>query len=381
MSARARRIAVTVASLGLVALGALGVACVDLFHSTDFDTLCVKSPSDPACVADDGGDGAADVVVGKPDGPNTDAAPMHPDFCAWSTQEARKQALRACAWLGACERPIGESLFGACVVHAQLAYDCGLNPSLRPIGAIDALWSCLTTVKSCGDVDTCVFPAGLQECNAVPTGTSTACGTGANGTVRLECSGDAGRAHGVEPCALTGRSCTYEDTSVAKCAGVEGFACSTAKGICVDASTVDCRTAGTRSVDQGVDCRGYGAGACTLSDAGPACVPTKTASTCVGNTPPLCDGAIVRTCVGDQDVRIDCARLDLPCDVTQATTADPTAGCIKRGVGECTDTDVCPTPGTLRSCGRGVAYEVDCASAGLGNCIIDTAGRGACSPP
>lgn len=372
MSARARRLVITIASLGFLALG---VACVDLFHSTDFDTLCTKSPDDPACAAVNDA-AAADVVVG-----DAEAGPAHPDFCAWSSQEARKQAARACAWLGACEHPLGESVFGACVVHAQLAFDCALNPSLRPRQAIDAFWSCLATVQSCGDVDRCIFPAGVQECVAVPSGSSTACGTAGNSGVRLECSGAAGRAHGVEPCALSGRTCSPEDTSLAKCSGVLGFACTTASGACSSTSAIDCRPSGVRTVDQGIDCSGYGAGQCALGEAGPACVPTKTASTCLEDTPALCDGALVRTCLAGEDVRIDCARLDLPCDVTQVSTADPTAGCIKRGAGACMDNDLCPTPTTLRSCGRGATYEVDCTAAGLGKCAIDTAGHGACTPP
>jgi hypothetical protein len=371
MSARARRLAITVGSLGFVALG---VACVDLFHSTDFDTLCTKSPDAPACGANDGA--AADVVDG-----DIDAGPAHPNFCAWTSEEARTQAARACAWLGACERPLGESLFGACVVHAQLAFDCALNPSLRPRLAIDAFWACLATVKTCGDVDRCIFPAGVQECIAVPSGSSTACGTAGNSGVRLECTGPAGRAHGIEPCALSGQTCSPNGPSLASCSGVLGFACTTTNGACSGTSAIDCQPSGVRNVDQGIDCSGYGAGKCALGEAGPACTPTKTATTCLEDTPPVCDGALVRTCLAGEDVRIDCAKLDLPCDVTGVSTADPTAGCIKRGAGACTASDICPTPTTLRSCGRGARYDVDCTAAGLGKCAIDNAGHGACTPP
>ncbi len=369
---RGRRVVVTLASLSFVALGA---ACVDLFHSTDFETLCTKSPDDPACIT------AVDGAIPDVSVPEAEAGPVHLDFCAWSTDEARKQAGRACAWLGACERPLGESAFGACVIHAQLAFDCALNPSLRPRLAVDQFWSCLTSVKSCGDVDKCVFPAGVQECVAVPTGSSTACGTESNAAVRLECAGDAGRAHGVEPCAMFGQTCTPDGNSLAKCTGIRGFACTTSSGACGGSSAIDCRPSGVRNVDEGIDCSGYGKGACTVGEAGPSCVPTMTANTCLADTAPACEGALVRTCVGGEDIRINCALLDLPCDVTQATTADPTAGCFKRGTGACTDTDICETSTILHSCGRGQAYEVDCASAGLGQCLIDANGRGACSPP
>lgn len=375
MSARPRRLVVTVASLGFVALG---VACVDLFHSTDFDTLCSKSPDDPACAVAEGG--AAEV--GAPD-VGTDTAPSRFDFCTWSSTEARTQAARACAWLGACERPVGESLFGACAVHAQLALDCTANPSLRPRGAVDAFWQCLTSVHSCADVDRCVFPAGVQECVAVTGGTSTACGSDANGSVRLECSGPAGRAHGVEPCALTGQTCSRpNDNSIAKCAGALGFACDAPDaGTCSSTSAVDCRAFGVLRLDQGHDCSLYGAGQCILGSAGPSCAPTKTANTCVGDTRPSCDGTVVRTCIGGQDVRIDCNALGLPCDAKGVSTADPAAACTNPGPPSCTGDDKCSTSTLLESCGRGATYKVDCAAEGLGKCVIDSAGRGACSPP
>ena len=377
MRAHRRRLAATVLSLGFIALGA---ACVDLFHSTDFDTLCKTSPDDPSCAA---ADGASDVRVVADADADADAGPTHPDFCAWSSTEARTQAMRACAWLGACERPLGESLFGPCVVHAQLAFDCTANPSLRPRQAIDAFWACLATVGSCGDVDRCVFPSGVNECNAIASGTSLACGTDSNSGVRLECEGDAGgRARGVEPCALSGRTCSLTgDKSTAKCSGVLGFGCTGDGGSCSGTSAVDCEPIGVLHLDQGIDCSGYGAGQCAFGEAGPACMPTKTATTCTQDARPACEGTVARSCIAGEEIRIDCALLGLACDATQASTADPTAACVKRGTGACTGTDVCPTSTTLQSCGRGAKYTVDCASVGLGKCLIDTTGNGACSPP
>jgi hypothetical protein len=373
-STSGRRLVVAFTSLGLVALG---MACVDLFHSTDFETLCTKSPDDPLCGASDGAAPKADVVVAA----DADAARPHPNFCAWTSAEAEKQAARACAWLGACERPLGESLFGACVIHAQLAYDCTANPSLRPRLASDDFWSCLATVQSCGDVDRCVFPAGVQGCRAVATGTSTACGTQGNEAVHLECAGPAGRAHGVEPCALLGRTCASDDAGSARCAGVQGFECSTDAGACSGTSAVDCKPSGTRFIDQGVDCAGLGAGKCAIGEAGATCVPTPSANTCLEDSAPTCDGSIARVCLGGQDIRIDCAALGLKCDAGGVSTVEPSAACVTGGVGACADNDVCPTSMTLQSCGRGGTYTVDCASVGLGKCVIDVTGHGACTPP
>ncbi len=375
MATRSRRIVVAVASLAFVALG---VACVDLFHSTDFDTLCTKSPGDPSCATDGMVvDVVADTVKGS------DSAVPHVDFCAWSSTEARAQAERACAWLGACERPVGESLFGPCVVHAQLAYDCAANPSLRPRGKVEAFWACLSSVKTCGDVDRCVFPSGVNPCNDV-NGTSTACGTGDNDSVLIECSGPAGRAHGVEPCVLMGQTCTLAgDKSLAKCSGALGFSCSDG-GTCSGTSSIACQPFGILSLDQGVDCASYGAGTCSVGDAGSTCTPTKTANTCVEDTRPLCDGNVARTCLAGEDIRIDCTPLSLTCDSTVgggSTITDPSSPCMVRGASACTGDDTCPNAVTLRSCGRGKAHDVDCQSVGLGQCKIDSQGRGACSPP
>jgi hypothetical protein len=379
MSARRRRLAVAAASLALVALGA---ACVDLFHSTDFVTLCATSPSDPACGATDGA--VPDVVVRGGDDArvDADAGPSRPDFCAWTSTEARTQATRACAWLGACERPLGESLFGSCVVHAQLAFDCTLNPAFRPRGAVDTFWACLATVTSCGDVDRCVFPAGVNECIGIEAGTSTACGTASNANVRLECMGAAGRAHGVEPCLVGGQTCSVNgDKSIAKCSGLMGFACSGTGGSCDGTSAVDCRPLGVLSLDQGVDCSGYSTGECVVGDAGAACVPSVLSNTCVKDSLPTCQGSVVQMCVNGAEARVDCSLLGLPCDTTNVSAANPTAACVKQGAGACTDADVCPTSTTLRSCGRGVPYTVDCTSVGLGKCVVGSDGRGACTPP
>jgi hypothetical protein len=377
MSKLARQTVVTLTSLGLVALG---VACVDLVHSTDFETLCTRSPDDPLCGAVDGAVPKADVVVDA-----ADAARPHLDFCAWTSAEAQTQAIRACAWLGACERPLGESLFGECVIRAQLAFDCAANPSLRPRLASDDFWTCLATVQSCGDVDRCVFPKGAQTCREVATGSTFACGTMGNEGVRLECAGPAGRAHGIEPCAMVNRGCALLDRDAGtggRCLGVQGFDCSTDLGTCKGTSALDCKPSGTLFVDQGIDCAGLGAGKCVQGDAGASCAPLATAAAaCTKDGRPSCDGKSATMCVGGQEVRIDCTQLGLLCDAADASTVDPSAACMTTGTGSCTDSDVCPTPNKLRSCGRGAAYEVDCASVGLGKCVIDSAGHGACSPP
>lgn len=367
-----RRIVIAVASCSFIVLG---LACVDLFHATDFETLCTRSPNDPSC----GGDGAPSAEAGEGAAPDADAARPHPDFCAWSSTEARTQALRACAWLGACERPLGESAFGPCVVRAQLAFDCGANPGLRPSGPADAFWGCLATVQSCGDVDRCVFPGGVQDCVAVISGSSSACGTlGPNAAVLLKCAGPAGRAAGVEPCVMLGQTCAAEDLSTAECSGTRGFLCSDAG--CTGSAAVDCVDKGTKERDQGIDCANYGAGSCVPGDGGVFCKGGNRATTsCAADAPPTCDGTTATSCVDGKELRIECDRVGLPCDVTPPFPShDPTAAC--RGGGACTGTkDTCDGD-KLQSCGRGAAFEINCASVGLGTCKL-AGDRGACTAP
>lgn len=386
-----RRHVLAVASVAFVGIG---IACVDLFHGTEFETLCTHSPNDPRCHGDASiPDAVAEVAV--------DARRPHPDFCSWSSEMARAQARRACAWLGACEGPLGESAFGPCAVRAQLAYDCKANPSLRPAGDSDAFWACLATVTTCADVDQCAFPSGLQQCGAVEAGSLTRCATvGGNVATRLRCttSPEAGRAAGVEPCAMLGETCSNEPGSggsAASCTGTQAFSCSTT--VCAGSSAIDCNPAGAGTVDLGLDCANFGGGRCLPSDGGgPACVggagaracPTDALPSCVVNVTTGANSGVVSSCVDGHLIDVDCTKLGLPCDVSPNPplpfpTYDPAAACVRRAPAA----DVCDTGdaclgSTIRSCGRGALQTVDCLSVGLKGCAINPAnGKAACTPP
>jgi len=119
-------------------------------------------------------------------------------------------------------------------------------------------------------------------------------------------------------------------------------------------------------------------------DAGndPACTPGAKAPACDADTAPACLGNTASTavaCVGGREIRVNCAALDLGCDVSAIVGAyDVTAACAVRPA-TCTSDDTCEGT-TITSCGRGASYSVDCRSAGLkGGCKV-TAGKAACVP-
>jgi len=75
-----RRIRIAV---GVAIALSVSAACVDLFHSTDYDTLCTLNPS--ACVPDASVDGPTS------DGPAAlpDVQIPQVDFCTFSQEDAR----------------------------------------------------------------------------------------------------------------------------------------------------------------------------------------------------------------------------------------------------------------------------------------------------
>jgi hypothetical protein len=379
-----KRTAVIIAA-GFAALGGAAlIACFDLFHSTsDVLTACqidagLEGCSPDAAIADAGQD-----VVQETDGDAT-------DFCARSF-DPLANARHACAWLGACETPLGRNAFGACMFQALLAYDCAANPNHHVQGTVHALWDCLWQVHTCDAVDRCVFPDGRGTC--ADPGVFTSCGDGgANRDVRAACLEDGGRppsngAYG-ENCALWGQTCTY-DAGSAHCTGSGGIGCT--GGSCQ----------GNRrrlqwcpeGIDIGMDCAGNGAQscdgfpdadaplwvACQPSDAGGACAPDASAS-CVNGVAVSCPtGALESIACGTllgSDAACNPGPLSPPFDWTAACVTTPA---------QCT-ADTCTSDGGLAGCVRGATIEVDCAKEKLGVCRtvqtgMGSAGLPACGPP
>lgn len=369
-------------ALGVVAGGVL-VACFDLLHSTsDVLTACEIDAAQPGCshvervdAGDGGGDGGQAT-----------------DFCRWSPAEADQHATHACAWLGACESPMGRNAFGPCVFRARMAYDCAANPGHRPRGTELALWDCLQRAQSCGDVDTCVFSSLRPLCNGA--GLYTACLTleGAP-DVRVACA-DAGaeaftQGSG-ENCALWGQTCAATDGG-AECAGQAME--DQCQSECADQTALHWCTADDagRTIDVGMDCAGNGAGVCGAFPSGTpgwvACTPEGDGGACDASASATCGNGLATMCPAGLVETLDCAALLGAPAACVAGALDPpfdwTSACAI-GPGGCAG-DSCDG-GVLTSCERGAPFRVDCGSEQLGPCQLvqaepATSPRAACKRP
>lgn len=336
---------------------ALGAACVDLFHATDFETLCDRDPAACGAVIDAGPDVAADVTP----------APEVDTLCAANSAAARKQSERACALVTTCAGAGSGGAFARCLLQALAAYDCRFNPSLRPRTSVREHWSCLANVESCDDVERCLRGAARPSC--IDAGAGPACSTPPTSSV--ECDGDGGRI-AETPCVGEGRSCAESGA----CAGRLGAECAGAWR-CEGTAAVVCE--GSRDV--GRDCDTVGSGSCVAAsgDAGPACAPIATAAACSDDSGRVVCGAddVARACVGGREVVVDCAAIGRPCregvtvrEAHDACGVDESRVCFSD----------CPNADLLRSCDEGQAFEVSCRSLGLGFCRQGSRGP-ACALP
>lgn len=334
-------------------------ACVDLFHST------------------------ADVL----DKCQLDAAACPLDFCKLPSQTAENFAEHACAWLGACESPLGGNAFGPCMVQARLAFDCNLNPNHPVKGQVHALWDCLARVRTCSDVRQCIVPGAPATCTG-GTGDAVCIDAGSD-TTRTACSDGTTVA---ENCALWGQTCDPRPSSAVCGVGA--------------ASPLDCTTEGTPGLcdstkvhwcgdsgDVGIDCAGNGAGRCGIfptrdaATSWPACEPESVPESdggCDAGQAVSCTNDIATSCPAGTVETLHCGQLLGPGGSCSDAGLDPpfdwTSACS--GGSGCQDS--CDA-GVLTGCARGASFVTDCAAAGLGACrlvtTIDDAGpRAACQP-
>lgn len=345
-----------------VAIVAGSAACVDLFHSTDFDTLCTIDPS--KCAPE-----AGDVEAG-PGGEAGPDAPSRVDTCKFSHAEAKAVAERACAWMGACAGSIEESKFGTCMIRALAAYDCAINPALRPQGEADDLWQCLLDVRSCKTVSDCLFHGKAPACPPIDKGSFTACTS--DGKSRARCaSADAATnpADGVEVCVLDGRGCSTLGADKAACTGGLHDTCS-GPPQCAETHAVQC----DGTLDVGLDCALFGGGRCVADDAGAvACAPSEGSAACDAGLAIACDddAGIARRCVEGHLETIDCRQMGLECQSSISNGTQLLNACVKVS-SPCVADDTCPTATTLKSCSGGGTFELDCAALGLGACKLVT---------
>jgi hypothetical protein len=354
------RIAATCAVASALA-GAL--ACTDLFHST------------------------ADVL----DKCQIDAASCTLDFGTLSPETAEAYAEHACAWLGACESPLGQNAFGPCMVQARLAFDWSLSPNHRVKNEPHDLWACLASAGTCDAVRGCVLPGAAAACGP----DSLTCLSAGTTTARIACS-DGGAQ--VENCALWGQTC-IPDSSPATCGAGPGggLTCASdgstgggAPGSCDTSRVHWCGPTG----EIGVDCAGNGNGRCGVFPAGGqtswvACVPDSDGgpdAACAATLSVSCANDIATSCPAGVTETIDCEGLLQTSGSCSEAGLDPpfdwTSPCA---LGTPCVPDACDG-GALTGCARGALFHTECTEAGLGLCRLVTAGddsgpHAACSPP
>lgn len=381
MSTRSvRRSAARLVRAGFAATICVGgfVACVDLFHSTDFTTLCDVDAAACGQVSSDGQSPDVTTPTGEGGDP-TEAGAI--DFCAWSAATAKQHAERACAWLLACEgagTSLGRASYGECLVRASAAYDCRFNPALRPQKAALATWTCLANASSCDTVNTCLFGGANQHpnCQSAGGGTFTVCAK--DFRAAIECGPLSGvtPAVGIEACVLQGRRCVTLDPSKAGCAGGRGLSCAGEPG-CSGTLASECKTITGVPTDIGLDCAEFGGGQCVKDDGGVACAPVTTATSCTTSSKVLCDddAGMATSCVGGKLIEIRCGALAYGC-ASPTSPLDPLTACVEPDASaKCTSnspsSDSC-TGNVLRSCAFGKPVTLDCTSLGLGACVKDT---------
>lgn len=341
---RRRRLSLSAAALALV-------ACVDIFHSTDdFRSRCEETPA--ACQPD------AMVPIFRPSSP-----------CALSPSEAKLQAERTCAWLGACESPIGSQQFSACVTRALRVFNCSIEPGQLAKGKTLDIWSCLTTVTDCDDVRRCLIGDRTEVC--LESSTYLNCSRTSPG-VRIGCRD---KLIAFEDCAAWGQTCVaHEGRNDAECGG------STSESACTEGciggiALRACVSNGASTRDEGFDCSLRGDGRCENGGCtGPGVACSEGASvTCTYDEASLCFAGHQQT--------IQCGALGMKCQEGALARAwDPASACV--GQSACTG-DRC-SGATLTSCSSAVERSVNCAAVSLGNCEIVTTVEGpraACQKP
>jgi hypothetical protein len=372
-----RRRAVVVTGVAS-AMGALAlVACVDLFHSTS-DIL-------DACQIDAAAEGCAPLAQNDAEiaDATSDGFDGNIDLCSFTPTEARANAEAACAWLGACETPLGQNRYATCVEHAILAYDCTANASMTVRGSALDFWKCMVTARDCASVHACAWGVDQPSCPG-HSASDTVCDENAAQAPLIErgqCPNDGStpQPH-AENCAAWGQTCSYSTThdGVAACAGSStGFGpggCAAAG--CNGTQLSQCDDAGD---NVGVDCANYANGQCVTTGGSPTCSSLSTTPCPDGGPVGVVDcTSDFRYAVGCPDGRhqqqIDCNAVTEgagACTATSSPGWDISRACFNSGA-TCNFNDKC-VGATLSSCDRGVTYTQTCAAPFTGCQLVPTA--------
>lgn len=312
-------------------------ACTDLFHSTDFPTLCEANPSAPAC----GNDAAPDA---KP-------APL----CATNVESAKKAARQTCAKLSACGAVSGKWNVANCMDDAMLSFDCSANVELAPRGARSEFWSCARDAADCAAVRACLLGTeALPNCSQSARDYASCAGNG----LRVLCSAAGGAPIALESCVAQGKRCVD-----GRCGG-GGSACT--EGGCDGTSLHVCLTEGTSPpVDIGFDCTLSGDGRCRGAGATSYCGPASRVA-CTTTSAVQCENGVAVACISGLEQRVRCANLGLPCAGGELTPEGAVSAC--KGESDCAG-DAC-SGSVVQTCARKSPRSLDCAAEGLGPCVV-----------
>lgn len=314
-------------------------ACTDLFHSTDFPTLCEVSDAAPACTTD--------ALAESSAGP----------LCETNSAKAAKLATSTCAKLSACSAVTGQWNVATCIHDASLAYDCNGSAQLAPRGVRAELWRCVRYAADCAAIRQCLLGAPtLPTCSASGKDYASCATDG----VRVLCGAAGGQPIAIESCFAQGRTCVD-----GRCGG--GAKVCTESG-CDGTALHACVADGTGAVsDVGFDCALTGDGRCRGAGAASFCAPSGGAS-CTSTTGVRCENGIAIGCLGGTEQRVSCSALGLPCVGGEVTAEGVVSAC--KGDTDC-PVDTC-NGSSIQTCARRLTRTLDCAGEGYGPCVVQT---------
>jgi hypothetical protein len=341
-----------IVTLGLATIPA--VACVDLFHNTDF--------ADPVSTA---GDAGPEVRPPAPRDARSEANEPEPepvDLCVGNGDTPLVRAEAACRLIGACGGHLATKNYAECVFHALRVFDCTVEPALRATGKRKDYWECATRAANAGSCAKLAVCSENSACFVPPTNPEPF--TNCQGDTRFSCDGVSTTPLGRQSCSAIGKTCkngscvsgefATDNCSPAESCGAGGKVMAT----CVEA------------VDVGVDCSQFGDSRCIVAGTAAQCTGASDEQADANSCSEGCDANNRSTnCPGGNRATTNCAALGFECK-PELSVRTPSDRCTKNI--PCNQ-DRC-AGNTVTSCFRGLVRTDDCAAKGLG-CILRSDGR------